>query len=125
MRAIADNLQKLRKGQEMSLSLLARKAGIGKSTLFNLEKAQGNPAIDTLWSLARALDVPISALFVDTTLSDVRVMRREEAPVLIGDEPHPRGRNGTRGNIADVSSQKFISRAFVHAAGQAVRALLD
>jgi transcriptional regulator with XRE-family HTH domain len=110
MRAIAENLQKLRKGQEMSLAVLARKAGIGKSTIFNLERAQGNPAIDTLWSLARALDVPIGALFIDTALSDVRVMRRDEAPVLVGEVPYPRGRDGRHHHSAEVSSQTFVSR---------------
>lgn len=110
MRAIAENLQKLRKGQEMSLSDLARKAGIGKSTIFNLERAQGNPAIDTLWSLARALDVPIGALFIDSALSDVRVMRRDEAPVLVGESPRPRSREARLHGSADVTSQKFVSR---------------
>jgi transcriptional regulator with XRE-family HTH domain len=110
MRAIAENLQKLRRGQEMSLAVLARKAGIGKSTIFNLERAQGNPAIDTLWSLARALDVPIGALFIDTGLPDVRVMRRDEAPVLVGEVPHPRSRDGRLHHTTDVISQKFVSR---------------
>jgi transcriptional regulator with XRE-family HTH domain len=72
---------------------LARKAGIGKSTIFNLVRAQGNPAIDTLWSLARALEVPIGALFVDSALSDVRVMRLDEAPVLVGEVSHPAARD--------------------------------
>jgi transcriptional regulator with XRE-family HTH domain len=110
MRAIAENLQKLRKGQELSLAVLARKAGIGKSTIFNLERAQGNPAIDTLWSLARALEVPIGALFVDSALSDVRVMRRDEAPILVGEVSHPAARDGRHYDHVGLSSQGFVSR---------------
>jgi transcriptional regulator with XRE-family HTH domain len=113
MRVIAENLQKLRKGQEMSLAVLARKAGIGKSTIFNLERAQGNPAIDTLWSLASALDVPIGALFVDSALLDVRVMRRDEAPVLLGETSRPRAQDGRYRHHADVGSQSFVSRHLV------------
>ena len=113
MRVIADNLQKLRKGQDMSLAVLARKAGIGKSTIFNLERAQGNPAIDTLWSLASALDVPIGALFVDTALLDVRVMRRDEAPVLLGETPHRRAQDGRYQHRAEAGSQTFVNRHLV------------
>jgi XRE family transcriptional regulator, regulator of sulfur utilization len=113
MRAIAENLQKLRKGQELSLAVLARKAGIGKSTIFNLERAQGNPAIDTLWSLARALDVPIGALFVDTSLLDVRVMRRHEAPILFDETSRPRAKDGRYRHHADIGSPTFVSRHLV------------
>jgi transcriptional regulator with XRE-family HTH domain len=43
MKAIAENVQRLRKGQSLSLATLAKKSGVGKSTIFNLERAQGNP----------------------------------------------------------------------------------
>jgi transcriptional regulator with XRE-family HTH domain len=63
---------------------LARKADISKSTLSYLEQGRGNPAIDTLWALARALAVPIGVLFVDADLAAIAVLRHEEAPVLVG-----------------------------------------
>ena len=97
----------------MSLGVLARKAGIGKSTIFNLERARGNPAIDTLWSLARALEVPIGALFVDLALLDVRVVRRHEAPVLFDEEIRPRAKDGRYRHHADIGSQTFVSRHLV------------
>lgn len=85
MEPIAVNLQRLRVGNGLSLAALAQKAGVGKSTIFNLEHGQGNPAIDTLWALARALDVPIGALLAESSLIDMSVLRHEAAPILIDD----------------------------------------
>lgn len=82
MEPIAVNLQRLRVGNGLSLAALAQRAGVGKSTIFNLEHGQGNPAIDTLWSLARALDVPIGALLADSTMRDISVLRHGDAPLL-------------------------------------------
>lgn len=113
MRAIAENLSRLRKGQGLSLATLARTAGIGKSTIFNLERGQGNPAIDTLWSLARALNVPVGALFVDTSLLNIRVMRRDEAPVLVDEGTRSRLKDGDYRHHADTGLATFVSRHLV------------
>jgi transcriptional regulator with XRE-family HTH domain len=46
----------------LSLTELARRAGIAKSTLSQLESGAGNPSVETLWALAVALGVPFSRL---------------------------------------------------------------
>ncbi|WP_238335669.1 helix-turn-helix domain-containing protein [Serinicoccus kebangsaanensis] len=46
----------------LSLSELARQAGMAKSSLSQLEAGHGNPGVETVWSLATALGVPFSAL---------------------------------------------------------------
>lgn len=46
----------------LSLSELARRAGLSKSTLSQLEAGKGNPGVETVWSLATVLGVPFSAL---------------------------------------------------------------
>ncbi|ANS79247.1 putative DNA-binding protein [Serinicoccus hydrothermalis] len=46
----------------LSLSELARRAGLSKSTLSQLESGRGNPGVETVWSLATVLGVPFSAL---------------------------------------------------------------
>lgn len=46
----------------MSLSELARRADVAKSSLSQLEAGRGNPGIETVWALATALGVPFSAL---------------------------------------------------------------
>lgn len=83
---IASNLKRLRAERDLSLSALARKAKVSKSTLFNLERGDGNPAVDTLWALAGALGVPIGALFVDPSLAAISVLRHEQAPLLVREE---------------------------------------
>lgn len=40
----------------ISVSELAKRAGIAKSTLSQLESGSGNPSLETLWALAMALD---------------------------------------------------------------------
>ena len=58
----------------MSLSELARKAGIAKSTLSQLEAGSGNPSIETLWALCVALDIPFSRL-IEEKRAAVTVIR--------------------------------------------------
>ena len=61
----------------MSLSALASKAGLSKSTLSQLEAGNGNPSVETLWAIASALNVPFSFLF-ESTEPDVALIRVDE-----------------------------------------------
>ncbi|MGN8158445.1 helix-turn-helix domain-containing protein [Salinisphaera sp. SWV1] len=54
---IARNIKTFRTEREITLTGLSELTGIGKSTLSNLERGQGNPTIETLWQLAQVLDV--------------------------------------------------------------------
>lgn len=56
------HLQKLRQDKGVSLSQLAAGAGIAKSNLSRLEQGNGNPTLDTIWRLAKQLDVPFGQL---------------------------------------------------------------
>lgn len=60
---IADAIRRERQIAQLSLSALAAKAGLAKSTLSQLEAGRGNPNVETLWAIATALDIPFSALF--------------------------------------------------------------
>jgi len=71
---IANALRRERDRAGVSLTELARRAGLAKSTLSQLEAASGNPSVETLWALAVALDVPFSRL-VDPPTRPVRVIR--------------------------------------------------
>jgi transcriptional regulator with XRE-family HTH domain len=67
----------------LTLSALAEQAGVAKSTVSLIERGQGNPSIDTVWALARALGVPFASLFHDEAPSDdVSVVREGDAPVV-------------------------------------------
>lgn len=59
---VAAGLRRERQRAGITLSDLARRAAIGKSTLSELESGTGNPSLETLWSLAGALGIPVSRL---------------------------------------------------------------
>lgn len=81
---IAATLKRERERAGLSLTELARRAGIAKSTLSQLESGAGNPSVETLWALGVALDVPLSRL-VDPPRRAVQVIRAGEGPVLSSD----------------------------------------
>lgn len=69
----------------ISLTELARRAGIAKSTLSQLESGSANPSVETLWSLAVALGVPFSRL-VAPPAPQVRLVRAGEGLGLSSDQ---------------------------------------
>ncbi len=81
---IARNLRRLREQQNLSISAVADRAGLSKSTLSKLERGNGNPSIDTLWGLARVLGVPFATLFEEVEHPEVEVLRFEKAPIVAG-----------------------------------------
>ncbi|MGP3972636.1 helix-turn-helix domain-containing protein [Streptomyces sp. 8N114] len=74
---IAAAIRAERTGAGLSLTELAKRAGIAKSTLSQLEAGTGNPSVETLWALGVALDVPFSRL-VDPPRPRSRVLRKGE-----------------------------------------------
>ncbi|SCL68880.1 transcriptional regulator, XRE family with cupin sensor [Micromonospora citrea] len=76
---IAVALRRERDRVGISLTELARRAGIAKSTLSQLESGVGNPSVETLWALGVALGVPFSRL-VEPPAAAVRVVRAGEGP---------------------------------------------
>lgn len=82
---IAAALRRERERAGISLAELARRAGLAKSTLSQLEAGTGNPSIETLWSLGVALGVPFSRL-VEPPATRVRVIRAGEGPRVRADE---------------------------------------
>lgn len=61
---IARALRREREAAGLSVSELARRAGISKATVSQLEGGTGNPSVETLWAIATTLEVPF-AVFVD------------------------------------------------------------
>jgi transcriptional regulator with XRE-family HTH domain len=74
---IAASIRRERARAGLSLTELARRAGIAKSTLSQLESGTGNPSVETLWALGVALGVPFSRL-VDQPKPTTRVIRSGE-----------------------------------------------
>lgn len=82
--AIAAALQQERRRVGLSLAEVARRAGIAKSTLSQLESGTGNPSIETLWALSVTLDVPFSRL-VEPAKQSIRLIRAGEGPRFASD----------------------------------------
>ncbi len=78
---IAASLRRERARVGLSLTEVARRAGIAKSTLSQLESGTGNPSVETLWALGVALGVPFSRL-VEPPRRVIQVIRAGEGPVV-------------------------------------------
>lgn len=70
---IARTLRREREAASLSVSELARRAGISKATVSQLESGAGNPSVETLWALGVALGIPFAVL----------VDQQQNAPTLI------------------------------------------
>jgi XRE family transcriptional regulator, regulator of sulfur utilization len=80
---IARNVRRWRISRDMTLTALAERAGVAKSTVSLIERGRGNPSIDTIWALASALRVPFTSLFQDDGESDeVAVVREDDGSVI-------------------------------------------
>ncbi len=82
---IAASLRRERERSGLSLSELAKRAGIAKSTLSQLESGTGNPSVETLWALGVALGVPFSRL-VEPPRRSIQVIRAGAGPVIHAQE---------------------------------------
>src|SRR5882762_10068596 len=82
---IAASLRRERRRTGLSLTEVARRAGIAKSTLSQLESGTGNPSLETLWALSVALEIQISQL-LDPRQPKVQVIRADEGPALYSEQ---------------------------------------
>ncbi|WP_189193384.1 helix-turn-helix domain-containing protein [Micromonospora fulviviridis] len=60
--AVGRRIRALREERGMSLSTLARLAGVGKATLSGLENGTRNPTLETLYAITAQLGVPLTAV---------------------------------------------------------------
>jgi transcriptional regulator with XRE-family HTH domain len=101
---IAASIRRERDRAGLSLTELARRARIAKSTLSQLESGAGNPSVETLWAIGVALGVPFSQL-VDSPQPEVRVIRAGEGPVTYSEKASYSAAllaSGTRGVRRDI-----------------------
>jgi transcriptional regulator with XRE-family HTH domain len=78
---VAAALRRERERAQVSLGELARRAGVAKSTISQLEAGVGNPSLETLWALSAALDVPFARL-VEVPQRRVQVIRAGEGSTV-------------------------------------------
>lgn len=63
---VGDTLAALRQARTLSLDELSRMAGVSKSMLSQIERAQANPTVAVVWRLANALGVSMADLLGTT-----------------------------------------------------------
>jgi transcriptional regulator with XRE-family HTH domain len=85
LEVIAASLRRERRRSGLSLTEVARRAGIAKSTLSQLESGTGNPSLETLWAICVALDAPFSRL-LDPPRPHTQVIRADEGPTVAAAE---------------------------------------
>ena len=85
---VGKNLRRLRTERGLSLEKLARASGVSRAMLGQVELGQSAPTINVLWKIARALDVPFSALISSSQSSAVKVLREREAKRLLSHDGH-------------------------------------
>lgn len=78
-------IRRERERVNLSVTELAKRAGIAKSTLSQLEAGSGNPSLETLWALAMALDVPVSRL-ISQPSRQVQVIRAHEGTPTLSEQ---------------------------------------
>lgn len=75
---IAHALKRERESANLSVSELARRAGVSKATVSQLESGSANPSVETLWAIATALGVPFSVFVDEPAHSPVTLVRAED-----------------------------------------------
>ena len=124
VRAVAANVRALRLEAGLTLADLAAQAGLGKSTLAQLESGKANPSVETLWAIAAALQVSFARLVEEARpvlqvvrAGDVPAMRSDEAPGWAGRLLSASHRRGTFDLYALDIEAGSVRHAEAHHAG--------
>lgn len=75
---VAANLRALRKRRGLSLERLANVCGVSRAMLSQIELGRSMPTIKVVWKIARAFDIPFSALITDSANSGLSITRASE-----------------------------------------------
>ena len=85
---VGHNLKRLRQSRGHSLERLAKLAGVSRAMLSQIELGRSTPTIALLWKVARALEVPFSALTTPGGGSGTVVLRASSAKLLTSADGH-------------------------------------
>ncbi len=86
---IALNLKELRTERNLTLGQLSKISGISKAMLSDIEKGDSNPTINTIWKIAKGLNVPYTKL-MDGIEKETTVIRKSESVMQTGETDHYR-----------------------------------
>lgn len=83
---VGKNLRRLRTERGLSLERLAQASGVSRAMLGQVELGQSAPTINVLWKIARAVDVPFSALITSSQSTGAKVLRAGAAKRLMSSD---------------------------------------
>jgi transcriptional regulator with XRE-family HTH domain len=83
---VGKNLRRLRTERGLSLEALAQASGVSRAMLGQVELGQSAPTINVLWKIARAVDVPFSALITSAQATGPKVLRAAAAKRLMSSD---------------------------------------
>ena len=108
---VGRTVRRLRTERQLSLGALAARAGLAKQTLANLESGGGNPTVETLLAVARALGVGATWLLAEWG-----------SPVIVhraGDAEWEDGPAGRRRRLDDIFGTGQVLSSLVELAAPA------
>jgi transcriptional regulator with XRE-family HTH domain len=82
---VGEKLALLRQARSLSMDELSRRAGVSKSMLSQIERAQANPTVAVVWRLANALGVSMAELLgggAEPTAPAITVVAAHATPTL-------------------------------------------
>jgi transcriptional regulator with XRE-family HTH domain len=82
---IGHNLKTIRRQRGLSLEETARRTGVSKPMLGQIERGASNPTVSTLWKIASGLRVPFTA-FIETKENDVTFIKKTELEPMPEDD---------------------------------------
>jgi transcriptional regulator with XRE-family HTH domain len=85
VKRLATNVRVYRQQLGLSQSELARRAGVSKAALSQLENATTNPTVETVWALAQALGRPFTDLTGELDVAAATVVRADDGEWVPGD----------------------------------------
>lgn len=83
---IGKNILNSRKQKGMSLDELAKRSGVSKSMLSQVEQDKTNPTLITAWKIARALDLSMEELMESRPNNLIEIIRCDDAPVMYSED---------------------------------------
>ena len=75
---IGERIRELRSNKNLSLSEFARRTGMSKSMVSQVEHGNTNPSVETIRGIAAALEVPVFTLCLDGTDSQEMLVRKDQ-----------------------------------------------
>lgn len=79
---IGQNLSRLRKEKALSLDQLSELSNISKALLFQIERGDSNPTINTLWKISVGLHVALGDLLQEHEHSIEIIRKKSQSPLI-------------------------------------------